>query len=165
MKMLWKTLYFVIFATLGVACETKAEQLPISLAIAKTPDAVSMSIVRTDIALDGGSVINDLSFSDGRLYRLSLDFPVDIATNKVVHSKIHLTIFVRSDWEHRETVEHKSATERSLIRLLDTLILRTGDKHERKNARSLVKFLKNRNQAFPMAYGKDWDLTPWVIRK
>jgi len=132
-------------------------QLSVNQALAETPQAVSISIAATDPALDG-SIFNDLRFSDGRLYRLSLDSPFDMVANKVVYQDIHFRIFVPGDSPHLETLEHGGAAERRVIELLESLIATTQDLHQKKNATSLANFLKNRKQDFPRGK-KWWDFT------
>lgn len=131
---------------------------PLSQAIARTPQSVSVSLTKTARAMDGGSILNDIRFSDGRLYRLSLDFPFNI-NDEVIHPDIHFTIF---EEKNEETLEHASAAEKRLIQLLEALIAKTKDPHEKKNAESLLIFLKDRKRGFPMGR-KWWDFTPWSL--
>lgn len=110
--------------------------------------------------MDGGSILNDIRFSDGRLYTLALKYPLDIATNQVVYPNTHFVIFVSDDWAHRETLEHDSPAEKRIITLLEKLTATTTDPHEMKNASTLVTFLKDRTRGFP-AGPKWWDFTRW----
>jgi hypothetical protein len=139
-----------------------AGDVPLNDAIAQTPKTTVVSIVKTDRIMNGGSVVNDLRFSDGRIYTLSLDFPFDLATDKVIHADIHFTIYLPGAWERRETLEHGSAAEKRLIELLQQLVITTRDPHEKKNATTLTRFLKDRRQGFPMGR-KWWDFTPWTV--
>lgn len=134
---------------------------PLSQELAATPATASISIEKTTWLVDGGSILNVLCFPEGRLYNLSLDYPWDEATYISWSQKIHFTIYVPGEERpYRETLEHGSAGERRLIELLDALITTTQDPHEKKNATSLVRFLKNRNQKFPSG-SKWWDFTPF----
>jgi hypothetical protein len=140
--------------------EQKSTPSPMNEAVAKTPKGVSVAIVNTSWAMDGGSILNDIRFSDGRLYRISLDYPVDLVTNKLIYPQIHFTIYGEDqDRTHPETLKHEGPAERRLVELLEERISATADVHEKKNAASLVSFLKNRDQPFPGSHGGKWDLT------
>ncbi len=142
--------------------ESPSIKAPLNQALAETPRAASISLTRTGPAVDGGSVLNEIRFSDGRVYVLSLDFPFDLMSDKLLHSELHFTIFAPGNKaSHIETIEHNSAAERRLIRLLESLVATTVNPHEKKNASSLVTFLRDRHQAFPRARGGSWDITPW----
>ena len=158
------TLNRVIFGSavvyLWMAVAHAKRDSPLDRAIAETPTSVSVNITRTGRAMDGGSILNDIRFSDGRVYTLALKYPLDIATNKVIYPDIHFLIFLPDDWAHRETLEHDSAAEKRIIELLEGLATTTKDAHEKKNASSLVTFLKDRTRGFP-AGRKWWDFTRW----
>jgi hypothetical protein len=152
---------FLGLVSMGCFCANGAPgDTPLNKAIAETPGNVSVAITRTGRALDGGSILNDIRFSDGRLYTLVLKYPLDIATNKVVHPDIYFVIFVPDDWARHETLEHGSSAEKRMIELLEQLGAISNDPHEKKNASSLVTFLKDRTRGFP-AGRKWWDFTPW----
>ena len=144
------------------ASEQKTTDLPLNRAIAATPNNVSVTIPQTGTALDGGSILNDIRFSDGRLYRLQLDTPFAISTDELIHEEIHFTIFNLPDRSQSEVLEHASAAEERLVQLLESLMVTTKDPHEKKNAISLVRFLRDRKQPFPMGR-KWWDFTPWEV--
>jgi hypothetical protein len=133
---------------------------PLNRAILETRVSVSVAITRTGRAMDGGSILNDIRFSNGRLYTLVLNYPLDIATNKVIYPDIHFVIFVPEDWAHHETLEHGSGAEKQIIELLERLAATSNDPHEKKNASTLVTFLKDRKRGFP-AGRKWWDFTRW----
>jgi len=133
---------------------------PLNRAISESPVSVSVAITRTGGARDGGSILNDIRFSDGRLYTLVLKYPLDIATNRVIYPDIHFVIFVPEDWAHQEILEHGSAAEKRLIALLEQVAATTKDPHEKKNASSLVTFLKDRNRGFSSGR-KWWGFTRW----
>jgi hypothetical protein len=146
---------------IGCLCANGAPgDTPLNKAIAETPGNVSVAIVKTGRAMDGGSILNNIKFSDGRLYTLVLNYPLDIATNKVTYPDIHFVIFVPDDWARHETLEHGSSSEKRLIDLLERLAATSNDPHEKKDASSLVTFLKDRTRGFP-AGRKWWDFTPW----
>jgi hypothetical protein len=148
--------------TVAVIAGDRAGNAPLNTALAETANNVTISIPKTGSAMDGGSILNDVRFSDGRLYTLDLKFPLDIATNKLIYPDTHFFIFVPDDWANRETLEHGSAAERRLVELLDDLISTTKDAHQKKNATTLVTFLKDRKRGFPQ--GKRWwDFTPWTV--
>lgn len=135
---------------------------PLNTEIAKTPLETSVSIVKTDRLMDGGSIVNDIRFADGRMYSLSIDFPFDVATDKIVHRDIHFSIYVPGRRKHREAVDHGSDSERRLIAGFERLSAKSTDPREKKNATTLARFLKNRRQGFPMGR-KWWDFTPWSL--
>ncbi|MEY2564933.1 MAG: hypothetical protein QOH88_3126 [Verrucomicrobiota bacterium] len=152
-------LFGLLFLAQEVSSALSSDSL--SCALAETPQTVFISIPKTDVAVDGGSILNDIRFSDGRLYTLSLDFPVDLATDKLIYPEIHFTIFIpKREPPRLETLTHGSAGELRLIELLKSLIGKTKNPREKKNAASLVEFLKDRHRPFPRAHGGKWDLTP-----
>jgi hypothetical protein len=152
------SLSFCCFATAILqAGEASQNVSRINKAIAETPKGVSISIDMTGRAMDGGSILNNLRFSDGRAYRLQLDFPLSLATGKVVSPQLQFRVFVTADATHNEALERGSPAERRLIELLHNLIGHTDDPHEKKNAASLVKFLTDRNQPFPTVTAGYWD--------
>jgi hypothetical protein len=152
---------YVIESTLAADA---TEDGSINRAVAQTASSVSISIVRTSSAMDGGSILNRLRFSDRRQYTVSLDFPLDLATERVNYYDLHFRIFVTGEDPPRiEILEHGSAAEKRLTELLDALVATTRDSREKKNASSLVRFLKNRKQSFP-AGRKWWDFTPWSFK-
>lgn len=148
----------ILFAT-AYCLEAESSPGPDALnrEIANTPKDISVLIEATDFAMDGGAVLNDLRFSNGRKYVLKLDFPLDLASDKVLYPNIHFTISIRGDWVNREVLEHGSAAERRLIELLKRLMESTEDSHQKKNAASLVLFLRDRKQPFPSFRSKYWD--------
>jgi hypothetical protein len=162
MKFSLSCLLWFVFSADGnaIGADPTSASDPLNHALAETPLTVSISIVSTDLVLDGGSIGNKIRFSDGRLYELLDDFPLDIASTKVLYRDNHFSILVPDDWRNRETIEHGSAAERRLIELLEALIASTRDPHEKKNATSLVIFLKDRKRGFPSG-SKWWDFTPW----
>ena len=90
---------------------------------------------------------------------------MDLATDKLVHPEIHFTVFVpEKEPPQLEVIEHGSAAESRLIQLLEDRIRVTKEAHEKKNAVSLVQYLKNRHQKFPRAHGGKWDLTPLSLK-
>lgn len=157
----------VLFGALVTAGSVVSDTVdsPLCKTLAETPRSVTVSIARTGSAVDGGSILNELRFSDGRVYVLSLDFPFDLMSDKLIHSELHFTIFVPGkEPPDLETLEHDSPAERRLLELLESVVTTTKNPHEKKNASSLITFLRNRHQAFPRAHGGKWDLTPWSTK-
>ena len=152
---------FLIIA-LARASEQTTTDLPLNRAIAETPKDVSVTIPRTGTALDGGSILNDIKFSDGRLYRLQLDTPFAVSTDEFLYKEIHFTVFNMPDRSQSEVIGQGSAAEKRFVQLLESLVATTKDPHEKKNASSLIRFLRDRKQAFPMGR-KWWDFTPWHV--
>lgn len=152
--------FFVLFWMGCLWAKGDPGRTPLNQAIAETPSNITAAITKTGRAMDGGSILNDIRFSDGRLYTLVLKYPLDIATNKVAYPEIHFVIFVPEDWARHETLEHGSRAEKRLIELLERIAATSDDPHEKKNASSLVTFLKDRTRGFP-AGRKWWDLSRW----
>jgi hypothetical protein len=145
----------------GVAVETAEADGPMNHAIAETPQNVTIAIIHTDSLVDGGAVMNDLRFSDGRVYRLVLDHPFGIS-DKVQYPKIHFTIWEAPKKDNgasaSEPLDHNSAAERRLIQLLASRDASTTDAHEKKNIAALIGFLTDRDQPFRGAHSEKWDL-------
>jgi hypothetical protein len=153
---------YLLFAGITNWAGGTAVAPPTNRAIAETPSDVSVSLPKTGTAVDGGSILNDIKFSDGRLYRLVLDTPFSMSTDELRYTEIHFRIVRLPDRSQSEVLEHGSAAEHRLIQLLKSLIATTKDPHEKKNANSLVRFLNDRKQGFPMGR-KWWDFTPWQV--
>lgn len=127
--------------------------------IAKLPARTEVRITYTDSAMDGGSILNRLVFSNGEKLTLCLDFPYDLATDKLLYPQLHFSVFREGQWDNREEIAHGTAAEGRLVELLDTLARTTSSPSERKNASSLSFFLKNRGQKFPFGRSKWWQRT------
>src|SRR5207237_8583317 len=97
-------------------------------------------------------ILNNLRFSDGREYRIQLDFPISLATGKAKTSELHFRVIVPTDPSYDETIEHGSPAETRLVELLEDLVGQTHNAHETKNATPVVRFLKNRKQPFPTVH-------------
>jgi hypothetical protein len=161
MKLPYSFWFLLIVLNTSVVFSGQQERGELCRTIAQTPNDITASIVRTDFVMDGGSIVNDLRFSDGRRYALTLDYPINIANNKVLYPTIHFTVRASVDATRSETVEHGSAVELRMIALLETLMRNTSNPHEKKNASTLISCLKDRSQRFPRAHGERWDLSPW----
>jgi hypothetical protein len=138
---------------------------PINRAIAATPDGVTITIPQTQSLMDLGSIGNDLKFSDGRSYRFVFDQPFEFSGDGVRYQDAHFTIYRMNGYHalpDAEVIAHGSAAEKRIISLLDSLVSTTTDEHQKKNATTLLVFLKDRKRGFAMGK-KWWDFTPWHV--
>ena len=161
----FKPIFFGFALLVALRCTVLSNARPdetLNAMIVSLPTNVSINIPNTGTALDGGSIINDLAFSNGKRIRLLLNTPFAISTDEYLYKEIHFTLYSMPDRSRRETLEHGSPAERRLIELLKGLIDQTSDLHQKKNASSLINFLQNRNQPFSVSH-EWWDFTPWEV--
>lgn len=162
---MWR-LALLVVCTISVSRAEDVTDGPINRAIAETRVGVTVTIPKTGTLMDLGSIFNDLQFSDGRLYRLVFDIPFEFSGNGLRYNEAHFRIvelpFKEEEKEKSEVILHESTTEKKLTSLLESLVSTTEDPHQKKNATTLLVFLRDRKKGFAMGK-KWWDFTPWKI--